>query len=141
VSDVNFVDGRQHIRFPGSVAGIEEGGARLRATLDQWHVGEQARYNVELAFDEIASNIVRYSRALGDIDVTLATPPGEIELTFEDDGIAFDPRESDEPPTADSLDEARVGGLGLMLVRKIAVRLEYRRNAGRNRLILALANA
>jgi sigma-B regulation protein RsbU (phosphoserine phosphatase) len=142
VSGPNAASPRHHIRFPGTVAGIEAAGAELRGVLDRRHIAGQARYNVELAFDEIAANIIRYSRAVGDIDVTIAATPDEIELAFEDDGIPFDPRDEEAPPMPESLADARVGGLGLVLVRTIAVRMEYRRmNGQRNRLTLAVANS
>jgi anti-sigma regulatory factor (Ser/Thr protein kinase) len=62
-----------------------------------------------------------------------------IVLTPGDGGLPFDPTRPPAPPPSQSLD-ARTGGLGLLLVHKVARRLEYERTATqRNRLRVTVA--
>ncbi len=61
-----------------------------------------------------------------------------IHLCFEDDGVAFDPRQAAEPVLPKSIAEASTGGLGLMLVRKQAKSVDYARVDGRNVLTIVL---
>jgi len=131
----------QHVlRFPGTRAGFEEAANALRGVLDARGVSGGPRYNVELAFEEVATNIVRHGSPRGDVEVIIAFDDREIVLTFDDDGTAFDPREQPAPPVPASIDEAALGGLGLVLVRKISSRLTYERTSrNHNQLTLAIA--
>jgi anti-sigma regulatory factor (Ser/Thr protein kinase) len=131
----------QHVlRFAASLDGFEDGAGTLRQLLDEHGITGRPRYHVELAFEEVAVNIVRHAHPSGDIEVAVAFEDGVTVLTFEDNGPPFDPRRFPPPPVAESLEEARVGGLGLVLVRQIASRLDYERTPHqRNRLTLAIA--
>jgi len=126
------------LRFPGTPAGLDEAARSLGAILEARQISPELRYDVEVIFEELAGNIVRHGKPAGEIDVGLAFH-SEVVLTFEDDGAAFDPREQPAPPEPGSLEEARVGGLGLVLVRQICSRVEYERTpAGRNRLTVSV---
>ncbi len=129
----------QHlVTFPPTSAGFEEAARALRDLLDARHVAGDTRYNVELAFEEIATNIIRHGSATGDVEVAITFDENEIVLTFEDNGVPFDPLERPDPVAPSSIDEPLVGGLGLMLVRKIATRMVYERTPqSRNPLVLA----
>ena len=130
----------QHvIRFPGTLAGLEKAAAALRAFLDARQLHGDPRYNVELAFEEVASNIIRYGSPIGDVELAISFDADEIVLTFEDDGVPFDPRRHPDPVTPASIDEALVGGLGLLLVRNVSRDITYERTSQcRNRLRLAI---
>jgi hypothetical protein len=53
--------------------------------------------------------------------------------------VAFDPRGRSDPAPARSLEEAKIGGFGLMLVRHAASSLDYLRTTERrNRLTVKL---
>ena len=85
--------------------------------------------------------MIRHADA-GAIAVTLDCEPGApvMVLTFEDDGRAFNPLEQPAPPKPTSLEAAELGGLGLVMVRKAASRLDYERTADqKNRLTVSIA--
>ena len=64
---------------------------------------------------------------------------GAAQKALQDRGLPFDPTAVALPPRPASLQEARVGGLGVPLLRRIAAELDYQRTAdGRNRLNLVL---
>jgi anti-sigma regulatory factor (Ser/Thr protein kinase) len=131
------------MRFRGTHAGFARAFTRLRGALDREPVDAAARYNVELVFEEIVANIIGHGAAHGHeprVRVAMATDADSIVLTFDDDGVAFDPRAHREPPPRPaSLEDAQVGGFGLMLVHRAASALDYERTAeGRNRLTVRL---
>jgi serine/threonine-protein kinase RsbW len=136
---------RLEIRFPGSHDGFAQAFARLRGALDAERLDGAPRYNAELVFEEIVANIVSHGAADGrelHVRFTLEPCPDSIILTFEDDGVPFDPRGHPDPSPARSLEEAKVGGFGLMLMRRAASSLDYVRTMeGRNRLTVKLARA
>jgi anti-sigma regulatory factor (Ser/Thr protein kinase) len=127
------------IRFRGTLAGFAKATAELHQLLDQQALADAARFNVQLAFEEIGVNIVRHGRPTADVELRVAFAPQEVVLTFEDDGIPFDPIQRADPVLPSSLDEAQVGGLGVMLTKQLASRMHYERTAeAHNRLTLAI---
>jgi serine/threonine-protein kinase RsbW len=94
----------------------------------------------ELCLDELVTNVVRHAwtgGALQSLTVRIARIASELEITVEDDGRPFDPREAPLAPPPRSLEEAVPGGRGLMLVRGTAPRLAYERRDGVNRVTIA----
>lgn len=130
------------IRFPGTIAGFDEAFAVLRDALDDTALAAQPRFNVELVFEEVVANIVRHAAVPGgtpQVHVTLDVDAAAARLAFEDDGRPFDPRGREDPVPARTLDEAPVGGLGLMMVRRVASALDYERTpGGHNRLVVTV---
>ena len=78
------------------------------------------------------------SRPRGVILVEASLEPGSgIVVTIRDRGPAFDPADVPPPDTTATLETARLGGLGLHLVRNLVDTLRYERRSGENRLVLA----
>lgn len=96
------------------------------------------RNNAELVFDEIIANIIRYGAPDGrELAICVALEPSRdtLVLVFEDNGVPFDPRAVPDSPPQKSLEEARIGGYGVMLVRQAASSLDYLRTPeGHNQL-------
>jgi serine/threonine-protein kinase RsbW len=134
---------RIELRFPATMPGFRDAFGALVGALDDRPLPAAARYNVELVFEEIVANIVRYGAPDGgvvEVRVKLQVDGDSIALTFDDDGVAFDPRGRPDPPHATSLDDARIGGNGLMLVRRAASAMDYRRTPeDHNLLVVTLA--
>ena len=126
------------LRFPGTTDGFAGAAKALRVLLDARAPHPRHRHDLELAFDEIATNIVKYGRTSGDVEATIQFGD-PTTLTFEDDGVAFDPRAQPAPPVATRRSELRIGGLGLVLVRDLCSRFDYERTPEqRNRLTLSI---
>ena len=124
---------RVEIRFPGTHEGFAQGFAQLLSALDAERLQGVSRYNSELVFEEIVDNIVSHGATDGrelQVHVTLEARRDAIILTFEDNGVLFDPRGLPDPQPPKSLEDAKIGGFGLMLVRRAAAGpLEYQRTA------------
>jgi anti-sigma regulatory factor (Ser/Thr protein kinase) len=97
-------------------------------------------FNVNLALDEVITNIIRYAHdddhREHPIVVRLALEPGMLTAQVEDDGRAFNPLEAPTPDLNASIEERPIGGLGIHLVRSMMNSVEYRREDGRNVLIM-----
>jgi anti-sigma regulatory factor (Ser/Thr protein kinase) len=131
---------RQRLRFAGTRPAFVDASLRLRGLLGAERLQDTVRDQVELAFEEIASNIVRHGSPTADVEVTIAIDPDEVVLTFEDDGVPFDPCVRPGRSLPASLDEARPGGLGLLMVQQLSSRMTYTRTPdGRNSLTLAIS--
>jgi anti-sigma regulatory factor (Ser/Thr protein kinase) len=109
----------------------------VREFLDRNEVSETAAYTVELAIEEVVTNIIKYAfpdAGTREIRVGLTVEQGRVVLRFEDDGAAFDPSRCPQEDSPGTLTERRAGGLGLRLMHSLVDGIEYRRSGGRNRL-------
>ena len=125
------------LRLADGSAALE--GARL-AVLDYlapFAPSAKAVYAIELVLEEVLTHQFKYAAA--PIDLMLHLEAGLAVLQFEDGGAAFDPLQAPTPPVPASLDDAPIGGLGLMLVRRFAKTASYERLDGRNRLRIGVA--
>jgi serine/threonine-protein kinase RsbW len=132
------------LRFSSSKAGFERAMSDLRVRLDDAGVNGRVRYNTELIFEEVVSNVIRHARPDGgtyQIEVSLACSRETIVLTFVDDGPPFDPLRQSARPVPAAVEETQVGGWGLRLVRERSAAMQYERTAdGRNRLTVTIAS-
>jgi serine/threonine-protein kinase RsbW len=110
--------------------------------LDRHIIPREAIFRVNLAIEEIVTNIIKYGyddTAPHAIKVFLALCPDTIRLRLEDDGHPFNPLQTPAPDIHVPLDQRKVGGLGLHLVREIVGRIVYRRENGANILEMNIA--
>ena len=103
-------------------------------------LGPDVVFHLNLALDEVVTNVIRYAHdddgREHPIVVWLALERDELTAQVEDDGRAFNPLEAPAPNLGASLDERPIGGLGIFLVRSVMNSVEYRREDGRNVLIM-----
>ncbi|RJR25288.1 MAG: ATP-binding protein [Desulfobacteraceae bacterium] len=96
---------------------------------------------LEIAAEEALVNIIRYAYPEGepgDVHLSLAEKDGQrIEIEFRDSGIPFDPTSRKEPDIRLAISEREIGGLGILLIKRIADGISYRREAGQNILTLS----
>ena len=93
---------------------------------------------VNVAIDEIFSNIARYSGA------TSATVGCEVErgraiLRFTDNGRPYDPTQQPDPDTTLGAEEREIGGLGIFMVKKTMDRIAYSYSDGINVLTIEMS--
>lgn len=92
---------------------------------------------LRIAADEVASNLLSYSGAT-EVLCQFAIHTSEVILNFSDDGVAYAPLSRSAPDTTASVEERPIGGLGLLLVKRLMSDVRYERNAGKNILTLQL---
>jgi serine/threonine-protein kinase RsbW len=127
------------LRFEPTLDAFAQAAHRLHDQLASQHLSEDLRYKIELAFEEVATNIIRHGHPTGAIDATLELKDDEVVVAFEDDGSPFDPRNRPSRVMPSSLDNAGIGGLGLHLLATLVARMDYQRTPDdRNRLTIAI---
>ena len=132
------------LQLPNDGAALEPTRLALLDFLAPHAPSAQAVYTLELVLEEVLTNQIKYANADAagpQSSLTVKVEPGLVLLQFEDSGVAFDPLQAPDPKLPSSIDEARVGGLGLMLVRHFAKSTHYERVDGRNRLTIGVALA
>lgn len=100
-------------------------------TLEKWDIPMKLSSKVQIAVDEIYSNIVNYSGA-ENASVTVTDNGEKLTICFTDDGRPYDPTTAKEPDITLSAEEREIGGLGIFMVKKMAAEISYRNENGRN---------
>ncbi len=110
------------------------------AEREEWSPGLVFRVN--LILEELVINIMDYGDDEGRhrIEVTVTSDADEVVMDLVDSGKPFDPtHDAPEPDIGASLDERRVGGLGVYLTRTMVKEMRYRREAEHNHLTLVMS--
>ena len=91
--------------------------------------GEKDVYNIQLATDEAASNIIEHAYegiADGVLDLSCGMiEPGTIKIILIDYGFPFDPSTIPMPDLKADLSARKIGGLGIFLMRKLMDEVHY----------------
>ncbi len=96
----------------------------------------KAQMQIDIAIDELFSNIARYAYApnVGEATVRVESSddPLTVIITFIDKGVPYNPLEKEDPDTTLSADDRQIGGLGIYMVKKSMDSMEYEYRNGQN---------
>jgi len=103
----------------------------------KWHqMPEDAVFQISLSIDELVSNIVMHGSLsqpqAHEIILRLTISNREIHAEIEDDGRAFNPLEAPEPDIDAPLQERSIGGMGILLAKRLMDAMHYSRIGCRN---------
>ena len=91
---------------------------------------------IELAIEEIFVNIASYAYPSGCGDVTITADlsgvPKTLIVVFQDSGTPFDPLAKEDPDITLPIEQRRIGGLGIFLVKEYMDDVTYRYADGKN---------
>jgi phosphoserine phosphatase RsbU/P len=103
-------------------------------------IPEPDLHTLSLALDEVVTNTISYGyddQAPHEIRVRLTLADGRLSAEVEDDGRPFNPLTAPPPDLTGTVEERPVGGLGVHLVRSLMEQVDYRRESGKNHLIMS----
>ncbi len=122
-----------------NLAELERLATEVTGWCNRQALSEEVEYQLNLVLDEVVSNVIRHGyrdTRQHEIRVDLNFQNGELTIRVEDDGVHFSPLQVPPPDITKPLNERRVGGLGVYMVRQIMDSLDYRRENGRNSLVM-----
>lgn len=92
---------------------------------------------VQMAVDEACSNIIEhaYHGREGEIEVTSDFRGDTLTIILRDYGDPFDPAGIPEPNLSCDLEDRRVGGLGVYLMRQLMDEVKYEQQPGAGNLL------
>lgn len=100
----------------------------------------KVQMQIDLVVEEIFVNIANY--AYGDglgkaiLQVRVLEAPLAIEIVFMDEGMPYNPLEREEPDPDQALEDRKIGGWGIFLVKKNVDEVNYNFAEGKNILTL-----
>jgi anti-sigma regulatory factor (Ser/Thr protein kinase) len=108
---------------------------RLESLGEEWELGSKAIFSINLALDEILTNIISYGfedNASHSITIDFDLNAKDIDITIVDDGKPFNLLDVAEPDTSAPLEDRKIGGLGILFVKKFMDKVEYQRKDNYN---------
>jgi anti-sigma regulatory factor (Ser/Thr protein kinase) len=96
-------------------------------------------FEANLALDELFTNIISYGfddKNEHTISITIALQNDDLVVNIEDDGIPFNPTNAETPDLECSIEECRIGGLGIHLAKNLMDEVCYQRCKDKNLLTL-----
>lgn len=95
-------------------------------------------YNIQLATDEAASNIIEHAYeniADGVLELSCGVQGDVITIVLVDRGESFDPSEVPLPDLKADLSDRKIGGLGIFLMRKLMDEVHYEPRADKRNVL------
>lgn len=131
--------GMKKLKLTPTLESMKQVAAFVEQELETAGVSMKVIAQMNIAVDEVFSNIIRYSCA-NDATVGVTVEDGDVTLRFADNGRPYDPTEKPDPDTTLSAEERDIGGLGIFMVKKSMDAVEYEYHDGLNILTLTKKN-
>ncbi|MCQ2239443.1 MAG: ATP-binding protein [Bacteroidaceae bacterium] len=96
-------------------------------------------FNLNLALEEAVVNVMNYAYPGQNhmpIYLTVDDNDGFLRFVLEDEGVPFDPTQTEAPDITLDADKRPIGGLGIFLVNQLMSKVSYEYKDKRNRLIM-----
>ena len=126
--------------FDGKLENVQQALDFVEAFCDKENINREFKNNLSIVTDEIISNIIKYGyeNKGGPVYIRLLNnrDKKEFVLTMVDKAPAFNQLEIDNDPLEGSADDKPIGGLGILIVKKIMTEYAYDRINNKNILIL-----
>ncbi len=103
--------------------------------LTPFNLPPDTSYLTILAMEELATNTINFGYTDNEehlIGVELNIESDRLVVQYVDDGVYFNPLDVQEPDTSLPVEERPTGGLGILLLRKIADTMTYLRDHEKN---------
>lgn len=107
--------------------------------LDDLSCPKKAEMQINVAIDELFSNVCKYAYGenVGEVTVSVGLDGEEnIVIVLADKGKPYDPTAAPDPDVSLSAEDRMVGGLGLFVVKKTMDELSYRYDNGENKVTI-----
>ena len=101
--------------------------AFVNEALASQNANETVVFSIKLATEELFTNMVKYNTgSANQIKIRIRVRSGDLVVELIDDDVdPFDPNDADVARIDEAVEDRRIGGLGLRLVRSVVDRLSY----------------
>ncbi|MEJ2213971.1 MAG: ATP-binding protein [Gammaproteobacteria bacterium] len=113
----------------------------LNRICDSHEISDKTRFSLELVLEEAVTNVFDYAFDKTEehqFSLELNLSESDISVILQDNGIAFNPLQQQEPVQANSIEDAKIGGMGIHLIKSYTKLVDYFRKEGTNNLLMVL---
>ena len=107
----------------------------IKSTTEKLGIESSLARQLRLGVEEAVVNVISYAyptNTEGDITINMMSDGKTLQYQIIDAGAAFDPTTIQETDTTLSAEERQIGGLGILLVRKLMDSINYERTDRKN---------
>ncbi len=111
----------------------------LEVLEDEWALPVGLIMPLNLVLEEALTNVIFYAyekESKNEIVIDFKKGENQLEIKITDSGKPFDPTEKADPDITLSVGERPIGGLGIMLIKKIMDKVTYQRKESFNILLM-----
>ena len=127
---------KMEITLDAKVENVQQVTAFIDEELEKIDCPLKAQTQIDVAVDELFSNIAMYAYApsigTATVQLEIEDDPRAVVITFIDQGKPYNPLEKDDPDVTLSAEDRQIGGLGIFLVKKTMDDMTYRYEDGKN---------
>lgn len=105
---------------------------------EEWGLSVKLVISLNLVLEEALTNIILYGfddKNIHAIEICFKKTGDELNISIIDDGHEYDPTLKADPDITLSVEDRPIGGLGILLIKKIMNKVEYHRKENKNYLI------
>ncbi len=125
----------KHLSIVNQLAQLDELAMAIEGISEEWELPMSLSMNLNLVLEELVTNIIFYGyedTSEHQIDIRLEKNDHLIMMQIEDDAKEFNPLLMAEPNIENSIEDRKIGGLGIFFVRKIMEEVTYKRDGNKN---------
>lgn len=115
---------------------LDEVTAFIDAELEEHDCSMKVQMRIDVAVEELFVNIAHYAyepeTGMAEIRIDFKNDPAAVVITFIDSGVPYDPLAKEDPDVSLSLEERKIGGLGIFMVKKSMDDMKYEYKDGKN---------
>jgi serine/threonine-protein kinase RsbW len=114
----------------------------LQAFCETHGIAPDDMFNIRLVLDEAVINVMLHGyedTAEHVINVSLALDDSVLTIHIDDDAAAYNPLDAPAPRFDLPIEQRRIGGLGVHIMKALARTVEYHRENGRNHLDMEIS--
>ncbi len=116
--------------FEAQIENLEQVNDFLVRGLDKDILRQTVLFDLKLAIEEIFTNIVRHGlkkEQIATVTIQLRVDEESVQVEICDTGKAFNPLTTADPDLDVPLEERKLGGMGIFLVKQLMDHVNYRR--------------
>ncbi len=111
----------------------------IKSVFEKMELDKSLSSQLRLAVEEAVVNVLNYAYppgSEGTVEIRIMSDDHQLKVMITDAGVPFDPTEQEKIDTSLAIEDRRIGGLGIHLVRALMDTINYERLDGKNILTL-----
>lgn len=112
----------------------------IEELLDKENCPSKTKFQILTAAEEVYVNIASYAYGdqTGDAEIEMSFDEASkiFTLSFSDSGVPYNPLEKEDADITLSAEERKIGGLGILMIKKLIDDVRYEYSGGKNHLVL-----
>ena len=133
----------ENLKLPAKLENLQKMFSFIKEASSRQGFPEELIDKIQLACEEALVNVISYAYPSGEGDLSIYCENKEncIEIVISDSGIPFDPLSISDPDIFSPIEERKIGGLGIFMMKEIMDGVKYKRDETQNILTLTKYNS